>query len=200
MHLNKKKIRKHFKSQDNTIRIIGGEWRGRKVKFASEKGLRPTLDRVRETLFNWLQADINQANCLDLFSGSGALSFEALSRGAKQVDIVEINSTSAQLIRDNLAKFNCQHANVFLQSAQEFIKQQTVKSQAYDIVFLDPPFNQALLVPICLSLDNSSLIQTNTIIYIESEVQLDIGKLPENWQCYREKQTKNLSYYLFICQ
>ena len=188
---------------ENTLRIIGGDWRGRKVKFASADGLRPTLDRVRETLFNWLQGNIYQANCLDLFSGSGALAFEALSRGARHVDIVDNNPQSIRLIKQNLQLLSCDKAQVYLQSAQEFIGQKSDASHdnnnnnsVYDIIFLDPPFNQSLLLPICEQLNQTALINESTLIYIETEASLSLSELPDTWQVYRSKQTKTLSYYL----
>jgi len=186
---------------ENALRIIGGDWRGRKVKFASADGLRPTLDRVRETLFNWLQGNIYQANCLDLFSGSGALAFEALSRGARHVDIVDNNPQSIRLIKENLQLLPCDKAQVYLQSAQEFIGQKSDASHdnnnsVYDIIFLDPPFNQSLLLPICDQLNQTALINESTLIYIETEASLSLSELPDTWQVYRSKQTKTLSYYL----
>ena len=124
----------------NQLRIIGGEWKRRQLPFASIDGLRPTPDRVRETLFNWLMWDIQNTNVLDICAGSGALAFEALSRGASQVVMIEPNTQQAKFLKDNLEllKVTNQRAKLKIATAQQTLP--TLKDQ-FDVVFLDPPYS-----------------------------------------------------------
>ena len=131
--------------KNNLLRIIGGEWRSRKLKFADVPGLRPTPDRVRETLFNWLQWHVPGARCLDLFAGSGALGLEALSRGARDVVMVEKHPAAAQALRDNLTLLGARNARLVHDDALRYLGRVTV---AFDLIFLDPPFRQMLLEPV----------------------------------------------------
>jgi 16S rRNA (guanine966-N2)-methyltransferase len=123
----------------NEVRIIGGKWRGRKLRFPDAPGLRPTLGRVRETLFNWLAPSLQDSHCLDLFAGSGALGFEALSRGAAHVTLVEANRRAAQALRDNAARLRADAAacHIRLLPAARFLRETTTQ---WDLIFLDPPF------------------------------------------------------------
>ncbi|WP_269473280.1 16S rRNA (guanine(966)-N(2))-methyltransferase RsmD [Kineobactrum salinum] len=129
----------------NTLRIIGGRWRSRRLDFVASEGLRPTTDRVRETLFNWLAGAIRGARCADLFSGSGALGLEALSRGAAHCDFVDTHRASVEAVRRHLRDLRaedqaaCHHC-----SAGTFLAR---GSERFDIVFLDPPFGQELVAP-----------------------------------------------------
>lgn len=161
---NKKRPQKQNK-QTNTIRIIGGEWRSRKLPFEDAPNLRPTPDRVRETLFNWLQGNIHGARCLDLFAGSGALGFEALSRGAKEVVFVEKMAHVATQIEANLTLLNAD-SSVINSDATSYL---TNTEHVFDVIFLDPPFRQDLL-PITLKiiLDKKRLSH-NGLIYLEHE-------------------------------
>jgi 16S rRNA (guanine966-N2)-methyltransferase len=122
----------------NEVRIIGGLWKGRKLRFTATADLRPSLGRVRETLFNWLAADIDGTRCLDLFAGSGALGFEALSRGATSVTFVERNRKAALALRENARQLGTQKAHVVQLPAERFLK--TSPEQTWDIIFFDPPF------------------------------------------------------------
>ena len=139
------KIRKLDKpppSGPNSVRIIGGSWRGRRVHFPDSPGLRPTPDRVRETLFNWLQHSIAGARCLDLFAGSGALGLEALSRGARETVFVEQAFAPAQMLADQLKRFYGgamagSNGRIVQMSAERFL---TAPGESFDIIFLDPPF------------------------------------------------------------
>lgn len=183
----------------NQLRIIGGRWRGRKLAFADGKGLRPTLDRVRETLFNWLQFDIAGARCLDLFSGSGALGFEALSRGAALVSMLDTNPAAVKQIRQNLQLLDCSQAEVLSQDALIFLKSYKVdiKNEPYNIVFLDPPFQQNLLFDCCQALDENKILTNQAFIYVEAEKQLVLPQMPESWMLLKEKKAGQLRYYLF---
>ncbi len=152
----------------NTLRIIGGEWRSRKLPFVDAPGLRPTPDRIRETLFNWLQSEIHGATCLDMFAGSGSLGFEALSRGAKDVLFVEKNATCAKQLNENLTLLNAE-ARVLQSDALNFLNQLEEPKQAFDIVFLDPPYRQRLIEKSIIYLNIEKLIGSNTLIYLEHE-------------------------------
>ena len=169
----------------NQLRIIGGEWKRRQLAFASIDGLRPTPDRVRETLFNWLMWDIQNSNVLDLCAGSGALSFEALSRGASQVVMIEPNRTQAAFLTDNLQllKVTSQHAKLKVATAQHVLP--TLKEQ-FDLVFLDPPYSLDLWEELAQLVD--PLIKDKAFIYVEADRDLNQLKLPSSWQ--QIKQTK----------
>ncbi|NNG81449.1 16S rRNA (guanine(966)-N(2))-methyltransferase RsmD [Acinetobacter sp. ANC 5378] len=169
----------------NQLRIIGGEWKRRQLAFASIEGLRPTPDRVRETLFNWLMWDIQNSNVLDLCAGSGALSFEALSRGASQVVMIEPNRTQAEFLTDNLQllKVTSQHAKLKVATAQQVLP--TLKEQ-FDLVFLDPPYSLDLWEELAQLAD--PFIKDEAFIYVEADRDLNQLKLPSSWQ--QIKQTK----------
>jgi len=134
------------------IRIIAGKYKGRKLPVLMAEGLRPTTDRVKETVFNWLMPYISQANCLDCFAGSGSLGFEALSRGADQVTLVELNRSAVKQLLDNKALLKADNLTVIHSDALVFLKEDFLKpssassdSKPFDLVFLDPPFRQQLV-------------------------------------------------------
>ena len=184
------------------LRIIGGQWRGRRLRFEAGEGLRPTLDRYRETLFNWLMHDVEGARCLDLFAGSGALGLEALSRGASHVDFVDSHPKSCQSIKNHLKTLDCMAAQVHQAKAAEWLKLNTAEAcqnQAYDLVFLDPPFHQDLLQNCCYLLEYHGFIQPNTRIYLEAEAQFNSQKLPSHWQVCKRKDAKNKIFLLLEC-
>ncbi|MEK7737677.1 MAG: 16S rRNA (guanine(966)-N(2))-methyltransferase RsmD [Pseudomonadota bacterium] len=126
----------------NRVRIIGGEWRSRVISFPSEAGLRPTADRVRETLFNWLGQTLEGKACLDLFAGSGALGFEACSRGASQVKLIEHNPKVVAALRDNAQKLGATRAEIIRADGAAWLR---ADAGVYDVIFLDPPFQAGLL-------------------------------------------------------
>jgi 16S rRNA (guanine966-N2)-methyltransferase len=144
------------------LRIIGGQWRSRKLEFHSAEGLRPSGDRIRETLFNWLAPYIEGARCLDLFAGSGALGLEALSRGAAACDFVELNTQSARQIEQHLKTLQATNGKVHNADALQFL---TTAHPPYDIVFLDPPFHQGLIDKVINPLLDH--IAQEGLIYIE---------------------------------
>ena len=154
----------------NTLRIIGGEWRSRKLPFVDAPGLRPTPDRIRETLFNWLQGDVHGANCIDMFAGSGALGLEALSRGAKDVIFIEKNAACATQLKDNLALLNVE-AKVLQSDALSFLTLLEKPEKAFDLVFLDPPYRQGLIEKSLSYLVNENLINEHSLIYLEHEAE-----------------------------
>lgn len=169
----------------NQLRIIGGEWKRRQLPFASIDGLRPTPDRVRETLFNWLMWDVQNAKVLDLCTGSGALSFEALSRGAAEAVLIEPDRTQAKFLMDNLELLRVSKQRVQLKNmtAQQAIP--NLKDQ-FDLIFLDPPYSLDLWQELAELVD--PCIADNGLIYIEADCDLAQLKLPSSWQ--QIKQTK----------
>lgn len=169
----------------NQLRIIGGEWKRRQLPFASIDGLRPTPDRVRETLFNWLMWDVQNAKVLDLCTGSGALSFEALSRGAAEAVLIEPDRTQAKFLMDNLELLRVSKQRVQLKNmtAQQAIP--NLKDQ-FDLIFLDPPYSLDLWQELAELVD--PYISNNGLIYIEADRDLAQLKLPSSWQ--QIKQTK----------
>jgi 16S rRNA (guanine966-N2)-methyltransferase len=179
--------------QNNQVRIIAGVYRGRKITFPNIEGLRPTSDRVRETVFNWLQHDIKDANCLDLFAGSGALGFEALSRGAAHVDFVDLSRDAINAINDNITRFKAPNATAHQSQASDFLKN---PKSPYDIVFLDPPFDSTLLSIVITNL--STQLNKNALIYIEtprhSKPECDIP-----WQKIKETKTRHVVASLYTC-
>lgn len=178
--------------QQGSLRIIGGQWRSRKLDFEGATGLRPTSDRIRETLFNWLNPTIHGARCLDLFAGSGALGLEALSRYAAHCDFVDKDRNSCQQIRQQLENLRCPHATVHSKEALAFLNK---SAQSYNIIFLDPPFHLDLLAPVIGTLANHAL-KPHTQIYIETASNEALPALPANWQIDKEKQAGQVTYRL----
>ncbi len=178
------------------LRIIGGQWRGRKLRFTPAEGLRPTGDRVRETLFNWLAADVHGARCLDLFAGSGALGLEALSRGAAHCDFVDTSAPALRDIADHLATLEAtDRAQCYRQAAAEFL----AKSEGpWDLLFLDPPFGKGLLGSTLDVLEARSALAPGALVYIETGKQETLPPLPTAWDLFREKQAGEVSYRLFV--
>jgi len=180
------------------LRIIGGRWRGRKLRFTAAEGLRPTPDRVRETLFNWLATEIRDARCLDLFSGSGALGLEALSRGAAHCDFVDKHPASIAQIQRHLedlgagalGRCHTARASDFLAHADE----------PWDIVFIDPPFGQALVAPACELLTDRTLLAAGACIYLETGTEDTVPDLPAAWLLHRDKTAGAVSYRLYHFQ
>lgn len=176
------------------VRIIAGDWRGRRLEFLDEPDLRPTPDRVRETLFNWLQPVIEGAVCLDLFAGSGALGFEALSRGAAGATLVDADARVCAQIRRQAEHFGAGGVEVVHDDAGHFIAA-TVVSRAYDIVFLDPPFAANLLQESCRLLDgNGGLMHSGTLIYVESAAASFAP--PPDWRRLRRSRASGVEYFL----
>ncbi|MEP4145724.1 MAG: 16S rRNA (guanine(966)-N(2))-methyltransferase RsmD [Halioglobus sp.] len=184
------------RSGNNTLRIIGGLWRGRKLSFIPTEGLRPTTDRVRETLFNWLAADIQGAQCLDLFAGSGALGLESLSRGAAHCDFVDTSAAAIKQLRSHLQVLDVEgRGNCHADSALSFLAKAKLR---WDIVFVDPPFGQDLLAPACDLLARQKCLAPGAMVYIESGAKEQLPDLPANWEPHREKKAGGVSYRLFI--
>ena len=199
-------MKKHTKPRNPTaqtanprgeVRIIAGRWRGRKLPVLNAPGLRPTGDRIKETLFNWLMPYIADADCLDGFAGSGSLGFEALSRQAKSVTFLELDKAVASQLSKNLQMLNCDktQAVVLNQSSLEFLKQPQNRPH-FDVVFLDPPFHFGLAEQAAQLLTENNWLRPNALIYVETEREKQT-KVPENWVLLKEKTSGQVSYRLY---
>lgn len=176
------------------FRIIGGQWRGRRFNFAEEAAVRPTPDRVRETVFNWLANDIAHSRCLDLFTGSGALGLEALSRGADHAVFIDKSAAVVKQLNTVIQQLNCQQTATVIQTTlPATIK---IPHAPFDIIFLDPPYHQNLIAPCCQWLEQQQLLAEQALIYIEAESSLAELNLPENWKILRQKKAGQVGYYL----
>ena len=180
------------KSTTGQIRIIAGKHRGRKLPVLLADGLRPTTDRVKETVFNWLMAYIPHANCLDCFAGSGGLGFEALSRGAKSVTLIELNKSAAQQLKANKVSLKANELQVVNNDALSFLTQ---TKDTFDVVFIDPPFRKGLVEQTAISLNDGKLAD-NAMIYVEMELE-GRQQLPSNWTLLKEKTAGQVIYQLY---
>lgn len=179
------------------MRIIGGSLRSRKLEFPDADGLRPTADRIRETLFNWLQDEVAGETCLDLFAGSGAIGFEAISRGAKEVVFIEKNAVVCDAIAENIRRMQIGNAEIVNGNALHWLGQKTNSSRKFGLVFLDPPFGDDIIYQVCAKLAASRIMKGGTKIYIESGAELDATELPSGWIMKKSKRTGSVRYYLF---
>jgi 16S rRNA (guanine966-N2)-methyltransferase len=184
-------------AQPGEVRIISGQWRGRKLPVLDVMGLRPTTDRVKETLFNWLMQDTQGRVVLDCFSGSGSLAFEALSRHAHSALLLERDSKAAAQLKQNLARLQCSNAEVRQTDTMQFLAGPA--TQQFDLVFIDPPFRQGLALP-CAALLQQGWLKPDALIYLETEKELDISGLPESWRLIKDKIAGQLAYRLFVYQ
>lgn len=176
------------------IRIIGGLWRGRKLPVPDSAGLRPTTDRVRETLFNWLAPDIQGARCLDCFAGSGALGLEALSRHAASATLLELERPVAQQLEKNLATLGAKTGRVINVNTLQFLAQ---GGEPHDLIFIDPPFRKGLLEQTIAQLETQGWLAESALIYVESEVEHGLPPVPVSWQLWREKIAGQVAYRLY---
>lgn len=176
------------------IRIIGGQWRGRKLPVPDSEGLRPTTDRVRETLFNWLAADLVDARCLDCFAGSGALGLEALSRYAKEAVLVEFDRKVATQLEKNLAVLNAGNGQVVNGDTLSWLDR---PGTPFDIVFVDPPFRKGMLAQVIQKLEQNGWLTEQASIYIEAEAENREIAVPPNWRLHREKTAGQVTYRLY---
>ncbi|KAA8734413.1 16S rRNA (guanine(966)-N(2))-methyltransferase RsmD [Acinetobacter qingfengensis] len=179
----------------NQLRIIGGEFKRRQLAFADIEGLRPTPDRVRETLFNWLMWDIQGAKVLDVCAGSGALGFEALSRGAKHLIMIEPHPEQVKFLRQNLKLLNVNQVQILAMTAQQALKHFNEK---FDVIFLDPPY--ALNLWQALSIQLQPLLADHALIYVEADQPLQNLNLPLNWQLIKQTKAGTVQAGLFQYQ
>ncbi len=191
----------HVVSKRGKCRIIAGKWRGRVLRFDDAEGLRPTTDRIRETVFNWLQAYLPHSRCLDCFAGSGVLGFEALSRGADKVVFIEQNKQTINNLKENASVLAIDDHKMVIkhQDALSWLRSVPLDKTSdvlFDLVFLDPPFSSDLLVEGCVLLNNSGCLAEDAIIYIEHAADA-IVDVPGNWVCLKEKVSGQVAYKLF---
>jgi 16S rRNA (guanine966-N2)-methyltransferase len=181
-------------SRPGRLRIVAGKWRSRLLDIADVDGLRPTAERIRETLFNWLAPRIHAARCLDLFAGTGALGLEALSRGASEVVFVEKSRVAASTLRANIKVLEAAGADVRQIDAIEFLRANA--EQPFDIVFLDPPFAADMLHDLCRLLDKAGLVTAGSLVYLEDDRARPPVDLPEGWSLSKSKAAGNVRYSL----
>ncbi|SQI34577.1 Ribosomal RNA small subunit methyltransferase D [Leminorella richardii] len=186
--------KKSSPSKAGQIRIIAGQWRGRKLPVPDSPGLRPTTDRVKETLFNWLAPVLQEARCLDCFAGSGSLGFEALSRYAEQVVMLEAERSVAQGLQKNLALLNARGGQVVHTDTLSWLKG---SPSPFDVVFLDPPFRQGLLAETVSLLEQRGWLAEEAWIYVETESESAAVAVPPTWQLHREKVAGQVAYRLY---
>lgn len=174
-----------------TLRIIGGDWRGRRLEFPSSPNLRPTGDRIRETLFNWLAAEVGGSRCLDLFAGSGALGLEALSRGARHCTFLETSSAAIEGINAHLSLLNAvDRGRVINTNALSW------RDDPFDIVFVDPPFSDNLAIDSLKHLINNQLLTDSALVYLEVASTASLEDLPPALSIIRDKQSGAVRYLL----
>lgn len=180
------------------VRIISGQWRSRKLPIHDLEGLRPTTDRVRETLFNWIASDVRGARVLDCFAGSGALSLEALSRYAEFATMIELQKDAANQLKQNLTTLQCQHADVINGDSLQVLAKGS--QNGFDIVFIDPPFRKELAAKAIDLLMTHHWLNNNALIYVETESEITALPVPASWVPLKEKQAGQVTYRLYQYQ
>ncbi len=182
------------KSQPGRLRIVAGKWRSRLLDIAEVPGLRPTSERVRETLFNWLAPSIQGARCLDLFAGTGALGFEAMSRGATEVVFVENSRRAIKAIEKSTKILDAAGVVVHCGDATEYLRD--ARPASFDIIFLDPPFADDSLEALCRQIDDRGILAPGGRIYLEQDRAKPETELPDRWRILRNKTAGNVRYML----
>lgn len=180
----------------NLVRIIGGRWRRRRLLFPDVADLRPTPDRVRETLFNWLRDDLDGARCLDLFAGSGALGFEAASRGAARVVLVESAPAAVTALRQSQAALGAVEAEVLAIDAESYLDG---PAERFDLVFLDPPYRRGDLPALCARLQAGAWLAPRAKVYLETDRPGQLASLPASWQLLRGGDAGEVAYFVYQC-
>ena len=182
------------KSKGGRLRIVAGNWRSRLLDIADVEGLRPTSERIRETVFNWLAPGIHGARCLDLFAGTGALGLEALSRGAGATVFVERSPVAARQLQSNIDVLRADGATVLHLDALDYLRGEA--GPAFDIVFLDPPFAADLLGETCRLLAEQRLLADGALVYLEQDRSKPDPELPEEWVVEKNKTAGMVRYML----
>jgi len=180
--------------KSNSVRIIGGNWRGRRLTVADVPGLRPSGDRCRETLFNWLQPWIPDADCADLFAGTGALGFEAASRGAASVLMIEKHPRAQEVLRQSIEQLQAVQVNLQTGGAMSMIEE--IKPDSFDIIFVDPPFDSNLAGLVLERLDKIGCVRRGGFVYVESPANKAIAP-PADWRVWRDQQLGEVRMQLF---
>ena len=175
------------------LRIIGGEWRGRKIRFPPVAAIRPTPDRVRETLFNWLQPSLPGSRCLDLYAGSGALGLEALSRGAREVVFVDENPAVVRHLSGTLDALGCERGQVIHADARRYLDGAV---EPFDVVFLDPPYADRALAASCRRIAERGWLEPGGHAYLEDAAAAGPPELPQGWTMLRSKRAGEVGYHL----
>ena len=181
---------------NGSIRIIAGQWRGRKLPVRDAEGLRPTTDRTKETVFNWLMNHILEARCLDAFAGSGGLGLEALSRYAAHVTFIEKDANTAKQLRDNLVTLKCDNTKALLIEQEASVALQRLTTP-YDIVFIDPPFNKGLAAPFIQQIQSQQLLTSDGLLYVETERSLALNPEEMGFSVLKQKSTDQVVYQLW---
>ncbi|MBW4966900.1 MULTISPECIES: 16S rRNA (guanine(966)-N(2))-methyltransferase RsmD [unclassified Pseudoalteromonas] len=176
------------KSTDGFIRVISGQFRGRKLPVKDVQGLRPTTDRIKETVFNWLMQDTRDANVLDCFAGSGGLGFEALSRFASNATFLELDPSAAKQLEQNISTLKLINAQVKHTNSLSFLEQKNINTP-FDLVFVDPPFRKNLAQTSCNLLEINNWLNEDALIYVEVESDLNTFNIPTNWLLIKEKKS-----------
>ena len=179
--------------QSFVLRIIGGEWRGRKIHFPPLQAIRPTPDRVRETVFNWLQGVTPGSRCLDLYAGSGALGLEALSRGAREVVFVDVEPAAVRHLGDILREFGCDRGRPVRADALGFLAQ---PDTPFDVIFLDPPFAEPVLPDLCRRIEAGGWLKSGGLAYLEAPAAAGEPELPPGWTLLKSKRAGEVGYHL----
>lgn len=182
-------------AQPGFVRIISGQWRGKRLPVADAPGLRPTTDRVKETLFNWLMHDTANSIVLDCFAGSGSLGFEALSRYAAYVTMVEKAPTLAKQLQRHVQQLQASNVEILNRDCLSLL--QRPPQRQYSLVLIDPPFRHNLAVPCCQALEQHGWLTENALIYLETEKELALHDIPDNWQLLKENIAGQLAYRLW---
>ena len=184
---------KTVKSQPGRLRIVAGKWRSRLLDIAEVPELRPTSERIRETLFNWLSMRLHGARCLDLFAGTGALGLEALSRGAAEAVFVEQSAAAVRTLQDNIRMLEADSAEVMQTDAFVYLES---RPPPFDIVFLDPPFAADSLDELCRLLEQRDVLANDALVYLEQDRSRPEVELPDQWQLLKNKTAGNVRYML----
>ena len=183
----------NLKSAPQFVKIIAGQWRGTKLPVLHKEGVRPTSNRVRETLFNWLQASIEGSHCLDVFAGSGALGFEAISRGASTAELIDNDPEIIKLLSEQAQRLHADNINIMRVDGVQYIEQ--TKHQ-YDCIFIDPPFSKFNYEEILEKISNSQIVKENALIYVEAPIGELPKKIPASWQWKRQSKAGDVEYGL----
>ena len=186
--------KKNDRSKSGRLRIVAGNWRSRLLDIADVDGLRPTSERIRETLFNWLTPNLHGARCLDLFAGTGALGIEALSRGAGTVVFGERSPVAARQLQANLDLLDATGAQVVKQDARSYLESGI--QDRFNLVFLDPPFAADMLEETCRLLADSDILDDDALVYLEQDRSRPEVALPETWREIKNKTAGNVRYRL----
>lgn len=203
------KTLKNTLEKKGKVRIIGGLYRSRFVNFVQAEGLRPTADRVRETVFNWLDRAIADAKVLDLYAGSGVLGIEAISRGAKHVVFVDKNPEVVLQLNKNLVSFKIENCRVLEKNSEKWLSvhkasargnilgDRLAEEETFDIVFVDPPYGGCSVISSCNLLESSGLLEPDSNVYVESNNEIDHGLMPKNWERVKSKRAGKVHFYLY---